>query len=112
MTACACQEKADYFVGTRGLRVLRSLLPQPGGFEGLVAGGKDSDSLNPSFPYAGDVKDPKGNRGFALCAPGVVSGDRQIPRRRRPVKRALDCPTKVQSAVEPPTLKSFPARSI
>jgi hypothetical protein len=37
MTACACQEiLADYFTGTRGLRVLRSLRPQPGGFEGLL----------------------------------------------------------------------------
>ena len=39
----------------------------------ILTCGKDSNSLNPSIPNAGDVKDRKGNLGFALRAPGVVS---------------------------------------
>ena len=39
----------------------------------ILTCGKDPNSLNPSIPNAGDVKDRKGNLGFALRAPGVVS---------------------------------------
>ena len=39
----------------------------------ILTCGKDPSSPNLSIPNAGDVKDRKGNLGFALRAPGVVS---------------------------------------